>query len=54
MDNAIEIQHLTKRYGNVVALDDVSLTVGHGEIFGIVGPKGAGVSALIDRALLRL
>ena len=50
MAHAIEINNLTKRYGDVVALDDVSLWVGHEEIFGIVGPNGAGKSTLINIA----
>jgi len=38
----IEVQHLTKRYGNVTAVDDVSFTVEKGEILGFLGPNGAG------------
>jgi ABC-2 type transport system ATP-binding protein len=44
---AIEARHLTFRYGSEVALDDVGLTVEQGEIFGIVGPDGAGKTTLI-------
>lgn len=39
---AIHIEHLQKRYGNVVAVQDVSLTVATGEIFGLLGPNGSG------------
>ena len=39
---AVEIAHLRKTYGHVVAVDDVSFSVAEGEIFGILGPNGAG------------
>lgn len=38
----IEVQHLTKRYGSVTAVDDVSFRVEKGEILGFLGPNGAG------------
>ncbi len=38
----LELDGLTRRYGEVVALDDVSFTVGEGQMFGFVGPNGAG------------
>ena len=38
----IEVQHLTKRYGKVTAVDDVSFRVEKGEILGFLGPNGAG------------
>ena len=40
----IEVQHLTKRYGQHVALDAVSFSVRHGEVVGFLGPNGAGKS----------
>lgn len=43
----IEISNLCKRYGKTTALDGVTMTVGEGEIFGIIGPDGAGKSTLI-------
>jgi ABC-2 type transport system ATP-binding protein len=46
--NAIELRGLTKRYGDVTALEDVSLVVEKGEIFGFLGPNGAGKSTTID------
>lgn len=39
---------LTKRYGGVTALADVSITLGAGEILGLVGPNGAGKTTLVD------
>ena len=38
----IEVQHLTRRYGNFTAVDDVSFRVEKGEILGFLGPNGAG------------
>ena len=38
----IEVEHLTKRYGSVTAVDDVSFQVNKGEILGFLGPNGAG------------
>ncbi|WNM24816.1 ABC transporter ATP-binding protein [Demequina capsici] len=49
----IEIDGLTKRFGDVVAVDDVSFDIGAGEIFGFLGPNGAGKSTTI-RCLLDL
>lgn len=43
---AIRLEHVTKRYGKVVALDDLSLSVGHG-IFGFLGPNGAGKTTAV-------
>lgn len=44
---SIECFCLTKRYGNKVALDDVSLEISEGKVTGLVGPNGAGKSTLI-------
>jgi gliding motility-associated transport system ATP-binding protein len=38
----IEVEHLTKRYGTVTAVDDISFRVNQGEILGFLGPNGAG------------
>jgi ABC-type Mn2+/Zn2+ transport system ATPase subunit len=38
----LELQGLTRRYGELVALDDLSFTVAEGQMFGFVGPNGAG------------
>lgn len=47
IDAAVVIDGVSKRYGNLRALDDVSLTVGRGEFFGLLGPNGAGKTTLI-------
>ena len=44
----IEMNHLTKKYGNHVAVDDLSLTVEPGRIYGFLGPNGAGKSTLLS------
>jgi ABC-2 type transport system ATP-binding protein len=43
----IVIEHLTKKYGELVALNDVSLSVRSGEIVGLLGPNGAGKSTMM-------
>ncbi|QDS92451.1 putative ABC transporter ATP-binding protein YxlF [Roseimaritima multifibrata] len=43
----VEIQNLTKRYGDFVAIDDLSLTVHRGQILGFIGPNGAGKTTTI-------
>jgi ABC-2 type transport system ATP-binding protein len=40
----IEVSHLTKRYRDITAIEDLSFTVGKGEILGFLGPNGAGKS----------
>jgi ABC-2 type transport system ATP-binding protein len=45
--NAIEVEHIIKKYGDFTAVDDVSFQVKDEEIFGLLGPNGAGKSTLI-------
>ena len=42
--NAIEVEGLTKKFGNFAAVDSISFNVGRGEIFGFLGANGAGKS----------
>lgn len=44
--SAIEVTHISKNYGAVKALDNVSLTVERGDLFGLIGPDGAGKTTL--------
>ena len=44
--NTIEVNHISKSYGEVKALDDVSFTVSKGEVFGLIGPDGAGKTSM--------
>lgn len=49
----IDVQHITKTFGQVIALDDLSLHVPEGSIFGFLGPNGAGKTTLL-RIMTRL
>jgi ABC-2 type transport system ATP-binding protein len=44
---AVTVEHLTKRFGDRVAFDDVSFEVGYGEVFGFLGPNGAGKTTTV-------
>lgn len=44
----IEIKNLTKRYGNITAVDNISITLKSGKIYGLLGPNGAGKSTTMN------
>lgn len=48
MTNVIEVTNLTKRFGKLVAVDDLSFVVERGEIFGLLGENGAGKTTTIE------
>lgn len=54
--NVIEIQNLTKKFGDIVAVDNINLKIDEGEIFGFLGANGAGKSTTINMisSLLRI
>ena len=45
---AVEVSNLTKRYGEVLAVNDISFSVKQGELFGFLGPNGAGKTTTIN------
>jgi ABC-2 type transport system ATP-binding protein len=47
-DIVVEVAGLRKRYGSLLAVDDVSFEVQHGEIFGLIGPNGAGKTTTME------
>ncbi|KXH77104.1 MAG: hypothetical protein AM326_05760 [Candidatus Thorarchaeota archaeon SMTZ-45] len=47
-ESAITITNLTKRFGDITAVDNLSLEIGWGELFGILGPNGAGKSTTVN------
>lgn len=47
----VEVKHLTKRFGDFTAVDDISFDIGKGEILGLLGPNGAGKTTTIQMLL---
>jgi ABC-2 type transport system ATP-binding protein len=45
---AIEVENLTKRYGDLLAVNDISFTVNRGEVFALLGPNGAGKTTAVE------
>lgn len=48
MKPVIQVEHLKKTYGSMVAADDISFEVAEGEIFGLLGPNGAGKTTTVE------
>jgi ABC-2 type transport system ATP-binding protein len=46
--DVVTVHHLVKRYGHVLAVNDISLSIREGEIFGIIGPNGAGKTTAVE------
>ena len=44
----LTVEHVTRRFGGIVAVDDVSLDVSEGEIVGLIGPNGAGKTTMFN------
>lgn len=44
----IEVKNVTKKYGKAIAVDNISFTIGDGEIVGLLGPNGAGKSTTMN------
>ena len=44
----LSVEHVTRRFGGIVAVDDVSLDVNEGEIVGLIGPNGAGKTTMFN------
>lgn len=47
MNNLLEVKNVVKQYGNFIALNNVSMTIPKGSVFGLLGPNGAGKTSLI-------
>ncbi len=53
MDHILQLEHVSKRYGDHLAVDDLSFAVPRGSVFGLLGPNGAGKSTTI-RMIMRV
>ena len=53
MSNAVEIDRVTKSFGSQVAVDDLSLAVPSGSIYGFIGPNGSGKTTTL-RMIMRI
>ena len=47
-EHVIEVEHLTKRYGELLAVNGISFTVRKGEVFAFLGPNGAGKTTTVE------
>jgi len=47
-ENAIDVEKLTKRYGNLLAVNDITFNVRKGEVFAFLGPNGAGKTTIVE------
>jgi ABC-2 type transport system ATP-binding protein len=48
LTDAIHVDHLTRKFGDLAAVDDISFTIGKGEVFGLLGPNGAGKTTTLS------
>lgn len=53
-DYTIQIRELTRRYGDTVAVDHLTLDVARGEVFGFLGHNGAGKTTMVNRLTTRI
>src|SRR5687767_3164385 len=51
--NTVQIEHVTKSFGSQIAVDDLSIEVPHGSVYGFIGPNGSGKTTTI-RMIMRI